>query len=136
MSTLLRGAAAVLVSVYMIAVGLWLLATRRLPAQPLRAYLRTLARRRRRGTLDAPWHDGGHCWVARVDPRLPSAAEGISRLQLREDDRVLGPADALHDDIRAHGGGRFSHWAGHVYFSASDNSDPRTNGRVYRWHEV
>jgi hypothetical protein len=29
------------------------------------------------------------------------------------------------------GGGRFSNWNNWLVFSASDNSDPRTNGRVY-----
>jgi hypothetical protein len=49
----------------------------------------------------------------------------------------------LHDDIRALGGGRYSHWIGSdqgtpdgvlessLYFSASDNSDPNENGRRY-----
>jgi hypothetical protein len=27
--------------------------------------------------------------------------------------------------------GRFSHWGDGLHFSASDNSDPRTNGRSY-----
>lgn len=53
--------------------------------------------------------------------------------QLRENGRLLGPAHSLHDTIRAAGGGRFSHWgnARTLYFSASDNTDPRANGREY-----
>jgi hypothetical protein len=42
-----------------------------------------------------------------------------------------GPANALHDDIRRFGNGRYSFWKNRVYFSTPDNSDPRTNGRQY-----
>jgi hypothetical protein len=38
----------------------------------------------------------------------------------------------LHDQIRHEGKGRYSHWGDHVFFSSSDNTDPRTNGRTYR----
>lgn len=54
-----------------------------------------------------------------------------SALRLQEDGRSLGPMHALHDDIRKIGGGVYSHWNEQLYFSASDNSDPRTNGRSY-----
>jgi len=131
-----RLGAIVLVSGYMILVGLWLMATRRLPARPALDYARSLLRRRRRGALAAMRQEAGHCWIAPVDPRMPSDADGASRLRLFEDDRPLGPAHALHDAIRAQGGGGYSHWAGHVYFSTSDNSDPRTNGRAYRYREA
>jgi hypothetical protein len=50
-----------------------------------------------------------------------------------EDDKPLGPAHSLHRDIATIGMGRFSHWekSGFI-FSSSDNSDPNSNGRVYR----
>jgi len=52
--------------------------------------------------------------------------------QLYEDGQLLGPGDALHADIGTRGGGRFSLWTdGFLYFSSSDNNDPRTNGRQY-----
>jgi len=55
-----------------------------------------------------------------------------SGLMLFEDGRPLGPAHAVHDDIRKKGRGRYSHWTrGTLYFSTSDHSDPRTNGRTY-----
>lgn len=55
-----------------------------------------------------------------------------SQLMVFEDGKQLGPPHALHADIREKGEGRFSHWTREgLYFSASDNSDPRTNGRVY-----
>jgi hypothetical protein len=60
----------------------------------------------------------------------PSDDSGSTSILL-EDGKPLGPAHSLHDDIRAQGGGRFSFWSGTIYISASDNSDPRRNGRVY-----
>lgn len=54
-----------------------------------------------------------------------------SSLRLFEDDRELGPSSAVHRDIRELGNGRFSHWRRDLFFSTSDNSDPRTNGRRY-----
>ncbi|OYD82351.1 hypothetical protein CHT98_21625 (plasmid) [Azospirillum brasilense] len=55
-----------------------------------------------------------------------------STLRLFEDGREIGPAHALHAEIREHGRGRYSHWDGHVLFSASDDSSPLTNGRSYQ----
>jgi hypothetical protein len=56
-----------------------------------------------------------------------------SPILLYEDDKPLGPS--VHDNlwpIASTGEGRFSHWnhTGMV-FSATDNSDPRKNGRKY-----
>ncbi len=55
-----------------------------------------------------------------------------SRGILTEDGKTLGPAHTLHSEIRSKGAGRFSFWSGKLYFSSSDGSDPRTNGRAYR----
>jgi hypothetical protein len=54
-----------------------------------------------------------------------------SRLGMFEDGRPLGPAHSQHRDIREKAGGRFSFWDGSIIFSASDGTDPRTNGRAY-----
>jgi hypothetical protein len=54
-----------------------------------------------------------------------------STLKLYENGRLLGPAHSFHNAIAKLGKGRFSHWGHDLYFSTSDNSDPRTNGRVY-----
>lgn len=55
-----------------------------------------------------------------------------STLRLTESGKPIGPAHALHDDIRNLGNGRYSHWGGGVLiFSATDNSNPKTNGRTY-----
>lgn len=48
-----------------------------------------------------------------------------------EDGYLLGPGNAVHDTIRQSGGGAYSIWKNFVYFSTSDGSDPRTNGRSY-----
>ena len=55
----------------------------------------------------------------------------ISSMQLTEGLHSLGPPHSLHQDIIEKGDGRFSNWNNWLVFSASDNSDPRTNGRAY-----
>jgi hypothetical protein len=55
----------------------------------------------------------------------------VSQLELFENGVALGPAHTYHEDIHARGLGRYSHWYDTLYFSSSDNSDPRTNGRDY-----
>ena len=84
----------------------------------------------------------GRCYIAVVDtPSRPDSPAGAaSVLRLFEDDRELGPPHSVHHWIRQTGRGAFSHWCGskegkpqQLYFSASDNSDPRTNGRTYKW---
>ena len=60
--------------------------------------------------------------------REPEAADGSL---LMEDATSIGPADALHRDIREKGAGRYDLHRTHLYFSATDNSDPRHNGRRY-----
>ena len=51
--------------------------------------------------------------------------------QLSESNKLLGPGHQLHDDIRKKGNGRYSLWGDYLYFSASDNSDPRVNNKQY-----
>ena len=87
---------------------------------------------------------GGHAFVWQVvaPAYLPAAVIAgddvgnpqSSGLQVYEQGRPLGPAHALHKEIEDAGSGRFSHWLSIVIFSASDNTDPRTNGRVYEAH--
>lgn len=59
-----------------------------------------------------------------------------SGLVLFEDGVRLGPAHTEHVVIAARGQGRFSHWQNSVVFSASDGTDPRVNGRTYRYEAV
>ena len=62
-----------------------------------------------------------------------SSAPRQSRLQIYENGKALGPAHTAHADIRTLGRGRFSHWGNSLRFSASDNSNPKTNGRTYSY---
>jgi 2-polyprenyl-3-methyl-5-hydroxy-6-metoxy-1,4-benzoquinol methylase len=78
--------------------------------------------------------EGGSCFVCDLetielqdDVDHPTA----SVIRLYEDGLQLGPPHASHDEIRRSGGGRYSHWMGRLYFSSSDGSDPRVNGRRY-----
>ena len=84
--------------------------------------------------------DSGHAFRFPINVRptfpyeLPTDTAGIpeaSQLIMRENGIALRPRHALHDEIRVRGGGAFSHWNGNLFFSTSDNSDPRSNGRTY-----
>ena len=68
----------------------------------------------------------GYCYIAAI-----GNAAGAARYGLWEDDSRLGPGGCLHDDVRLHGGGRYSVWGETLYFSSSDNTDPRSNQRTY-----
>jgi hypothetical protein len=58
---------------------------------------------------------------------------GRSKLILYEDGKELGPAHNGHINTMENGLGRWSHWGTNaIQFSTSDNTDPRTNGRVYK----
>ena len=81
--------------------------------------------------------EGGAMFVTAFNPR-PALADGAeqpsrSPVELFEDDRPLGPAHSATGDIRDIGGGRFLHAKEALYFSTSDNTDPRSNGRHYSW---
>src|SRR5205085_2428330 len=86
-------------------------------------------------TTAGVWREG-HAWIARIPEGCGSGdspnALHASPFVLYENDQELGPAHALHDAIRQSGGGAYSHWGDLLYFSTSDASDPRTNGRTYR----
>jgi SAM-dependent methyltransferase len=74
----------------------------------------------------------GFAFTARTGhPELSSHARPSAAVLLEDGQPLAGPGNALHDDIRKSGGGRFSFWYDYVYFSTSDDSDPRTNGRRY-----
>jgi hypothetical protein len=120
-----------LVSAYLLGVAIWLLGTREVAAPGLGKVLRAMLRRPFGGELSDFRSEDNNCWLASVPEWLLSDREAASRLRLYEDGRPLGPAHSAHSDIRSLGQGRFSHWGPTVYFSTSDNSDPRTNGRRY-----
>jgi hypothetical protein len=126
------------VAVYLTCVMAWLLVSRQIrPNFSVRRTLRALlVRRRRPMPLANIIHDAGHCYRAAVEPALLSDADSISRVQVYENGVALPRAHSDHDTIRRHGRGCYSHWNGSVYFSTSDNSDPRSNGRCYVYQEV
>ena len=120
------------VSLYLLGAGLCLILVRRLPARPLLAMLGAFLRPRWRVRLRRIEPETGHCYIARVPPWIMSDLDGASGLELYEDGVKLPLGHAPHDAIRTLGLGRYSHWGRRVYFAASDNSDPRRNGRRYR----
>lgn len=73
----------------------------------------------------------GYAYVGKTGRRELSSHEAPSAAVVYEDGVPLGPRNAQHVDIRDRGRGRFSFWHDYVLFSASDNSDPRTNGKHY-----
>ena len=86
--------------------------------------------------------DGGFAYFVAGSFGTPadnSSNPNRSTLRLFEGSLELGPAHSAHAAIRNPGQGRFSHWssttgAGEaVRFAASDNTDPRTNGRSYTY---
>jgi hypothetical protein len=89
------------------------------------------------------WSDGGVAYAqagAFGTPADDVAHFERSQLRLFENLNELGPAHAAHQEIRLHGRGRSSHWLAFsgpggegLRFSASDNSDPNTNGRTYAY---
>lgn len=83
-------------------------------------------------------HQRGAMWAAHM-PHLAAHADnaggdgqsGRSPVFVFENDHQLAWPYSQHAAIARHGGGRFSHWDEYIYFSASDGSDPRSNGRRY-----
>lgn len=56
-----------------------------------------------------------------------------SQLTLHEDGIQLPGAHSPHQTIAELGSGLYSHWGRTIIFSASDGSDPRSNGRRYSY---
>src|SRR5439155_1545596 len=90
--------------------------------------------------VSAAFYDSGDNYIVFQNFGTPAdtrQSPTLSTLRIFENGKELGPAHSVHVDIRNLGMGRFSHWGSGtgtvsaLYFSASDNTDPRTNGRVY-----
>jgi hypothetical protein len=75
----------------------------------------------------------GHCFAVQLPGSEGDSDKELHRSSLRlyENGIPLGPPHANHGDIEATGGGCYSHWRETLYFSTSDNSDPRHNRRAY-----
>ena len=56
---------------------------------------------------------------------------GLSPAIVYENGVPLASPNSLHQVIKDDGNGGYSIWNGSLYFSSSDNTDPRTNGRKY-----
>ncbi len=78
----------------------------------------------------------GFTYLCELPPDCPPGDSNTaplgSQLDLLEDGQSLGPPHSVHADISTLGGGRFSHWQNALYFSTSDNTDPRRNRRHYQ----
>ena len=66
-----------------------------------------------------------------VVPSHPDAVLAPGDITLLEDGRPLGPPKPSHEEIRRLGKGRFDLWERGLWFSTSDDTDPRHNGRHY-----
>jgi hypothetical protein len=81
-------------------------------------------------------HKSGHVYMVKQNFDTAgdtSKALNASTLRIYENGVPLGPAHSADADIRELGKGRYSHWEDTLYFSSSDNSDPRTNQRRYTY---
>jgi len=81
--------------------------------------------------LEVIQQERGHCHIALVPPGFD-----LAEYRLYEDDLPLDGGGAMHDEIRELGGGRHSLWGRAVYFSTTDNSDARRNGRAYTLRRI
>lgn len=79
--------------------------------------------------------DSGYCYKIgyHISGGDSQTTPQLSTLRLFENGVELGPAHSNHEDIRKYGLGQFSHWGNTLYFSASDNTNPLTNGRKYSY---
>lgn len=57
--------------------------------------------------------------------------QALFNVILFENEVEMGSRNTLHDDIRKYGGGRYSFLNHHLWFSASDNSNPIHNKKHY-----
>ncbi|WP_432714754.1 pectate lyase family protein [Pedobacter sp.] len=81
--------------------------------------------------------DGGYAYKVNVNlgttgdsPEKPSS----STVKIYENGVELSAAHSTHADIRKIGKGNYSHWlTSTIYLSASDNSNPKTNGKKYTY---
>jgi hypothetical protein len=74
----------------------------------------------------------GNAYISDLHGTWWCARQGSSPAVLLEDGAPVGPSNTFsHQAIRDGGNGQFCFWDSVVLFSASDNSDPRTNGKHY-----
>lgn len=77
-------------------------------------------------------HRGGFMYNAPILLDGDTSDEPLkSKLVMFEDGQPLRRAHEQHATIVGTGRGAYSHWERQIFFSASDNSDPNRNGRIY-----
>ena len=135
-SNIFKATSIVGITLYLASVGCWLVLRKKIiPRTSLWRLFKASLRPRHHGTLEGAAHEQGFCFKAPVPSHLISDKEGWSRIILYENGNVLPRAHSSHIDIRTSGNGSYSHWGDTLYFSTSDNSDPQTNGRIYKVSE-
>jgi SAM-dependent methyltransferase len=94
----------------------------------------TVPRRLPDEALESFFHNEGYCYITGIIKKY----DGVNiNCVVCEDGRPLPYAGVIHDDIRKKGEGRYSIWPGevrgehYILLSATDNRDPRTNGKKY-----
>ncbi len=119
------------VSAYLLFTALLLSIRGALPGILILRWIWNLSAPNLRITIQNADHESGLCWVARLPSGILCDRDSVSMLELYEDGTKIGQAHCLHDEIRQHGKGRYSHWGDRLFFSTPDGTDPNTNGRTY-----
>lgn len=124
--------AVLLVSLYLLIVWVWLLVTRRLSHREIILFVRSIFQSKEVRAIPYIAAEEGFCFVLPAPEGEISDEEGVSRVELLEDNIPLPlPHTSFHGNIRSLGCGRYSHWGKWIYFSTTDNSSPLRNGRRY-----
>lgn len=124
------------VTVYLLLVLSYLFVTGQLPRQHIIKVAYILLGKKYKAKVKKFNLDEGYCWRAKLPKHLCTDAESTSRIVVYEDGTPLPSGHASHDEIRKLGLGRFSHWGNGLFFSASDNTEPTKNGRMYTVKEI
>ena len=78
------------------------------------------------------WGGRGHLYSSLENlPSYDAAHQFYTSLVLFEDRRRFERAQSPHPRIERRGRGAYSFWGGYLVFSASNNSNPSTNGKKY-----
>jgi len=109
-------------------------AAHRAPAADATAGALVLATEELRMPADRIAHESGDCFrfsFSTAAGQFYAATPGFAGSLLEEDGRPMPWSHMLLEEIQQLGRGRYCFWRGAVYFSTSDNTDPRRNGRTY-----
>ena len=77
-------------------------------------------------------YDDGVAYIYRLSPILKKFPNNENLTCVLFEDLVeIGPRNSYHSDIRKDGGGSYSFYGDSLWFSATDNSNPKTNSKKY-----